>query len=177
MAFMDPQTTLAQLGLRDGMKVGDFGAGVGHYALPAAIAVGEKGKVYAFDIQQDVVSRLMADATQRGFVQLTAGCCDFEKLEATKLKEGVLDAAILSNALFQLEDKEGALKEIFRTLKPSGKFLVVDWSGPHGGMGPHNSHVITESEAVRLLESVGFKKLKSFDPGDHHYALVVTKPA
>lgn len=177
MAFMDPRETLAQLSLRDGMKVGDFGAGIGHYAIPAAIAVGETGKVYAFDIQKDVVARLVSDATSRGFTQLTAGCCDFEKLEATKLKDGTLDAAVLSNALFQLEDKEGALKEIFRVLKPSGKLLVVDWSGPHGGMGPIDSHVVTESEATRLLEGVGFTKLKSFDPGDHHYAIIVTKPA
>lgn len=173
---MDPHTTLAQLGLRDGMKVGDFGAGVGHYALPAAVAVGETGKVYAFDIQEDVLKRLAAEAKQRGLPQILTFWVDFEKEGATNLKDGVLDAAILSNALFQLEDKEGAVREIYRVMKAGAQLLVVDWSGPHGGMGPIDAHVITESAALQLLQNAGFVKVKSFDPGDHHYALVVAKP-
>lgn len=177
MAFTDPHATVVQLGLRDSMKVGDFGTGVGHYALSASSIVGDEGKVYAFDIQEDVLTRLSADATQKGIKNITTLWCDFEKSHATKLKDGVLDAAILSNALFQLEDKAGALSEIFRTLAPGGKLLVVEWSGPHGGMGPADEHVITETDALALLEKAGFQKFKSFDPGDHHYALVVLKPA
>lgn len=174
---MDPQETLAQLGLRDGMKVGDFGASVGQYALPACVAVGEEGKVYAFDVMQETLTRLSTDAKQRGFSQLITVWCDLEKPEGTKLKEGTLDAGILVNALFQMEKKQAVLAEIFRVLKPLAKLLVVDWSGPHGGMGPIDAHVITESDTLKLLEEAGFEKMKSFDPGDHHYALVVTKPA
>jgi len=173
---MDPHKTLLQLGLRDGMKVGDFGAGSGHYALAASAMVGETGKVYAVDVQEDVLKRLAADATHRGPHVIETVWADFEKKGSTKLKDSVLDAAILSNALFQLEDKEGALLEIRRALKPGGKLLVVDWSGPHGGMGPIDAHVITETAARGLLEAAGYAKLKSFDPGAHHYALVVTKP-
>jgi len=176
MAFTDPHATLLQLGLQDSMKVGDFGAGIGHYALAASPMVGTEGRVYAFDVQEDVIARLKSEAVQRNITNITAVHCDFGKPQATKLKDGVLHAAILSNALFQLEDKEGALKEIFRTMKPGGKLLVVDWSGPHGGMGPADAHVITQSNALQLLMAAGFEKLKSFDPGDHHYALVVTKP-
>lgn len=174
---MQPQATLAQLALRDGMKVGDFGAGSGHYALSASAMVGETGKVYAIDVQEEVLKRLISDANARGAHVIETVWADFEKPGATKLKDGVLDAAILSNALFQLEDKQGALSEIFRVLRRGAKLLVVDWSGPHGGMGPADAHVVTQSEALALLEAAGFKNLKSFDPGAHHYALVVTKPA
>lgn len=177
MKFIDPHTALLQLGLREGMKVGDFGAGSGHYALSASAMVGESGFVYAFDIQEDTLKRLAADAKSRGITHVSFVWTDFEKPMGTKLKNGVLDAAILSNALFQLEDKPGALREILRVLKPGGKLLVIDWSGPHGGMGPADAHVIIESDALQMLEAAGFSKLKSFDPGDHHYALVVTKPA
>lgn len=177
MAFTDPHATLLQLGLRDGMKVGDFGAGVGHYALSASGMVGDEGRVYAFDVQEEVLARLSKDADSKGVKNLTTLWCDFEKLHATKLKDEILDGAILSNALFQLEDKGGALAEIKRTLKPRGKLLLIEWSGPHGGMGPADERVITETDALGLLEKAGFEKFKSFDPGDHHYALVVMKHA
>lgn len=177
MDFVDPHATLLQLGLRDGMKVGDFGAGSGHYALAASAMVDQGGKVYAFDVQEDVVTRLRADAESKGARNIDCVWADFEKAKATKIKDEVLDAAILSNALFQLEDKEGALKEISRVMKPGAKLLVVDWTGPHGGMGPADAHVVTQSSALALLESAGFENLKSFDPGAHHYALVVTKPS
>jgi len=177
MKFTDPHTTLLQLGLREGMKVGDFGAGSGHYALAASAMVGETGKVYAIDIQEDVLKRVSADASARGSHVIECIWADFEKLRGTKLKDATLDAAVLSNALFQLEDKAGAFTELYRTLKPGGKVLIVDWSGQHGGMGPLDDHVVSPSDALSLAEAVGFEKLKSFDPGAHHYALVLTKPS
>lgn len=175
MDFIDPQTTLLQLGLRDGMKVGDFGAGSGHYALAASAMIDTDGKVYAFDVQEDVVKRLAADAAAKGARNIDCVWANFEKPMSTNLKDDVLDIAILSNTLFQLENKSAALKEIHRVLKPGGKLLVVDWTGSHGGMGPVASALAKEADVRAYLDDAGFTHTKSFTPGPHHYALVVTK--
>ena len=66
MSFCDPKQTVLQLGLREGMKVGDFGAGSGHYALMAAKIVGDKGRVYAVDVQEDVLRALKSEASAKG---------------------------------------------------------------------------------------------------------------
>ncbi len=174
--FADPKSNVLQLGLHDGMKIGDFGSGVGHYALAAAAAVGDEGKVYAIDVQEDVLIHLKDAAKRAGRHNVETIWGNFEKLGGTKLKDHVLDAAILSNVLFQIEHHEGALSELKRVLKPGGKFLVIDWSGSYGGMGPASHHVVTEHQAEELFITAGFHKVKNITAGPHHYGIVFTSP-
>jgi ubiquinone/menaquinone biosynthesis C-methylase UbiE len=118
MNFSEPRANVLQMGLRDGMRVADFGAGSGHYSIAAAGVVGHSGKVYAIDVQEDVLKHLMdsADRQTNGHAARTIQTIwgNIEKAGGTKLKDSSLDAGILSNTLFQLEHKEDAVKEIKR---------------------------------------------------------------
>ena len=67
MHFTDPATNLLQIALQDGMKVGDLGAGSGHYTLAAAGMVGPAGAVYAVDVQEDVLKRIRDIAQEKKF--------------------------------------------------------------------------------------------------------------
>jgi len=165
-----------QLALREGMKVGDFGVGTGHYARAAAAVVGREGRVYAIDIQEDVLKHAMLNLPRayQGVIEPVWG--NIEKLAGTKLREGSLDAVILSNILFQIDDRAGLINEIRRTLKQDGKLLVVDWAGSYGGMGPAPEQVVTEHVAEELFIGAGFHKEKGFRAGPHHYGLIFTTP-
>jgi ubiquinone/menaquinone biosynthesis C-methylase UbiE len=164
-----------QMALRDGMKVGDLGAGSGHYAIAAAAAVGHTGRVYAIDVQEDVLKHLADSAARSGKKNIDTIWGNLEKRGGTKLRDGALDAAILANTLFQIEDKMAALQEIGRILRPGGKLLVVDWAGAYDGLGPAAEHVVSESAAEDLFISHGFHKEKSYRGGPHHYAILFTK--
>ena len=174
MHFVDPLTCTLQMGLKEGMTVGDFGTGTGHYAFSLAHIVGESGKVYAVDVQQDLLRRLAVELPQRGFSNIEIVWGDIERLGGTKLKDATLDAVVLSNTLFQLSKKDAAIAELKRVLKPSGKLLIVDWSGAHGGLGPAEENVVPEETAEAIFTSAGFKKLKSCVGGPHHYSLLFT---
>jgi len=174
--FADPKSNVLQLGLHDGMKIGDFGAGAGHYALAAAAAVGEGGRVYAIDVQEDVLLHLRDSARRAGIKNIETVWGNFEKPGGTKLKDHFLDAAILSDVLFQIEDRQGMLKELRRVLVPGGKLLVIDWAGSYGGMGPAPEHLVNEHQAEELFITAGFHKVKSFRAGPHHYGIVFTSP-
>ncbi len=176
MNFSEPRSNVLQMGLRDGMKIADLGAGTGHYSIAAAGVVGNDGRVYAVDVQQDILTHLKDSAQRAGHRNIETVWGNFEKLGGTKLRDKSIDAVILSNTLFQLEDKEGAAKEIKRILKQDGKLLVVDWAGAYGGMGPAPHHVVSESEAEELFITGGFYKTKAFRAGPHHYAIVFTAP-
>jgi ubiquinone/menaquinone biosynthesis C-methylase UbiE len=164
MNFSDPRSNVLQMGLREGMKVGDFGAGSGHYSIAAAGVVGRDGKVYAIDVQEDVLKHLLDSAERqtngasRHSIQTIWG--NIEKAGGTKLKE----------------HKEDAVKELKRVIKSGGKLLVVDWAGAYGGMGPAPHHVVSESQAEELFIRGGFYKAKSFRAGVHHYAILFTAP-
>lgn len=176
MNFADPKSNVLQLGLRDGMKVADLGVGSGHYSLAAAGVVGADGRVYAIDIQEDVIKHVIDSAHRMGLRNIEGIWGDIERQAGTKLRDKSIDAVILSNTLFQLEHKDRAVTEILRILKPGGKLLVVDWAGAYGGIGPSPAHVVTEHQAEELFISAGFHKVKDFRAGAHHYAIVFSVP-
>jgi len=177
MDFSKPQDNILQMGLHDGDRVVDIGSGIGHYALAAAPIVGPEGHVYAVDVQEDVLKSLKRDANELGFANVKTIWGDIEQRLGTKLKAEVADAAIIANALFQFEDKEAALREVRRILKPGGLVLLVDWAGCYNNIGPRECDVVPEHVAERLFIDMGFYKEKSFRAGPHNYALVFKKPS
>lgn len=170
--FSDPRENVLQMGLREGMKVGDFGAGSGHYARAAAAVVGRSGRVYAIDVQEDVLKHLMLNTHEQHQRTIEALWGDIEKPGGTHLRDQSLDAAILANTFFQVNDRGGLLREMKRVLKPEGKLLVVDWAGSYGGMGPTPERVVAEHAAESFFIEGGFHKMKSFRAGPHHYGIV-----
>jgi len=176
-SFSDPREVTLQMGLREGMKVGDFGTGSGHYARAAAAIVGPEGKVYAIDVQEDVLKHLKLNTHALRLESIETVWGDIEQPMGTHLRGESLDAVILANVLFQVDDRAGLLAEARRVLKPGGKLLVVDWAGSYGGMGPTSNRVVTEHDAEALFINNGFHKVKSFRAGAHHYGIVFTAPS
>jgi ubiquinone/menaquinone biosynthesis C-methylase UbiE len=176
MNFSDPKSNVLQMGLKDGMKVGDFGVGSGHYAIAVAGVIGPEGRVYAVDVQEDVLKHAQDSAHRAGHRNVTSIWGDFDKPRGSKIGDHVLDAVILSNVLFQLDHPEGAVTEIKRTLKAGGKLMVIDWAGSYAGMGPSHDRLFPEHKAEELFIKHGFHKVKDFRAGAHHYAIIFTAP-
>lgn len=164
------------MGLREGMRVGDLGSGSGHYAALAGAIVGADGRVYAVDIQEDILKRIKDHAASIGVHNIETIWGNIEKRGGTGIRDASLDAVIFSNTLFQVDDRDTAVQEIRRIIKPQGKLLVIDWAGSYGGMGPLPHRVVSEHAAEALFIDAGFHKEKSFRAGPHHYALVFTAP-
>lgn len=176
VSFSTPSENVLQMGLKEGMKVGDFGAGSGHYARAAAAVVGDGGKVYAIDIQEHVLKHLKLNSLAHHQRTIETVWGDIEKPGGTLLRDGSLDAAILANTFFQVENRFALVKEIKRVLKRAGLLMVVDWAGSYGGMGPAVAKVVHEGEAEQFFVSAGFHKVKTLHAGPHHYGILFTAP-
>ena len=65
-----PDEVVAALELEPGENVADIGAGSGYFSVRLARAVGPEGRVYAVDIQQDLMDHLAARASKEGLANL-----------------------------------------------------------------------------------------------------------
>lgn len=170
--FSDPSTNLSKLGLAHGMKVVDLGAGSGFYTIESARLVGPGGRVYAIDIQKDILERIRTAGAQQNLRNIEVIWANIEKIGGTKLRENIADRVIASNVLFQIEKPEEFALEIKRVLKPGGKVMVIDWNG---GSPLSPKTLFPSTRAQMLFEKSGFKLDQSFGAGDHHYGLVLTR--
>jgi len=173
--FSDPQKNLEQFDLQKGMRVADFGAGSGFYASTAAKLVGDKGKVFAVDIQKDLLTRLKKEAVAKKILNIEIIWGDLEKEGGAKLKDDSVDRVIISNLLFQIDGKENMAKEAARVLKPKGKILAIDWTDSFNGLGPPDKNVFGKEAARTLFENAGFVLERTIDAGTHHYGLIFLK--
>ena len=174
--FANPERNISQIGIVSGMKVADFGAGSGAYTLALAHSVGAGGRVYAIEVQQDLLKKIKNLAEAQGYRNVDVIWGDFERNGGSKLAEMSLDVVILSNTLFQLDDKRGAILEANRVLRNGGQLVVIDWSESFGGMGPQKTDVVTKESAKDLCSGSGFDFVREFNAGSHHYGLLYRKP-
>ncbi len=174
MAFANPATIVDQLEIEAGSTVADLGAGAGFYTVLLADRVGNEGTVYAIDVQPELLTKAKTlDATKRTNIEFLQG--DLEEEKGTHLAPETVEYALLVNVLFQLENKEAALREAFRILKRGGQLFVADWTDSFGGLGPPEDHIISEADARALAENIGFAFSGSIDAGDHHWGALFEK--
>jgi ubiquinone/menaquinone biosynthesis C-methylase UbiE len=170
--FSDPIANLSKLGLTDGMKVVDLGAGSGFYTVEAARRVGVSGRVYAIEVQKDLLERIRSLGASQGLHNIEVLWANAEKIGGTKLRESIADRVVASNVLFQIEKPDEFALEVKRILRPGGKVLIVDWDAA-SALGPKT--IFPAIKAQLLFEKFGFKLEQSFKAGDHHYGLVMIK--
>lgn len=157
------------------MSVADLGAGTGAFTIPIAKRVGERGRVYAVDINQELLGAVKTAAAREGLSNVEIIWGDIEAPGGTKLADGSVGLVILANVLFQAERKENVVVEAKRILLPGGYVLVVDWKGSFGGLGPKEGDVITPENVQKLFLNSGFALYNELEAGEYHYALLFRK--
>ncbi|MEN9552264.1 MAG: hypothetical protein RI935_641 [Candidatus Parcubacteria bacterium] len=168
--FLTPKHLVSELYLKPGDRVADIGSGTGVYTIALSEEVGETGIVYAVDIHRDMLHTLATTLDKRGILNVEMLWANIEK--HIPIDAYSLDAMVISNTLFQCEDRDKALSVIATLLKPEGQLLFVDWKDSFGGIGPHKDQVITEEEAITLTRAHGFRLLKRLQAGNYHYAFI-----
>src|SRR3990167_10376119 len=171
--FAHPRRNIGALGLQNGMRVADFGAGSGAYTLAIAERLEGSGRVYAIDVQRDLLRRIANEAARRGYANVEVIWADLETPRSSKMADGSIDLVLISNLLFQVPDKELVLCEARRIVKPTGSVAIIDWSESFGGMGPIKEDVVPKEAAVALAQKNGLALNREFSAGAHHYGLVL----
>lgn len=167
--FLNPAQVLKQLNLKPTMIAVDFGCGSGGWVLPLA-KIMEEGRVYGVDILEEPLSALRSKSKTGKLYNIISMKADVEK--GTTLLSGSCDLVLMTNLLFQTENKKAVLAEGKRILKPSGKILIVDWK-KETALGPEQGRVSFE-EIKKLAEETGLRMEKEFEASSSHWGLILS---
>ena len=171
-SFLEPNKVLNQLELQNNMKAADFGSGSGGWVIPLAKRL-EQGLIYAIDILEEPLSVLQARANAERISNIRIIRANVESKNGSTLPDSSVDLALLTNLLFQAEDKKAVLEEAKRILKKGGKILTVDWKDKTS-LGPKQGR-ITATEIKEMALELGLKLEKEFSAGPHHWGLILEK--
>jgi ubiquinone/menaquinone biosynthesis C-methylase UbiE len=142
-----PSERLREIGLAERMTFLDVGCTLGFYSFSASSIVGEKGLVYALDINSaliDYVSNRAKKYQVKNIKPIVANA------ENTGLPEESVDVVFLHLVFHDIENKQSALKEFFRILKKEGK-LVID---EETAMSPDKIRKLAEQEGFTFSKSL-----------------------
>jgi demethylmenaquinone methyltransferase/2-methoxy-6-polyprenyl-1,4-benzoquinol methylase len=123
--------TLEMCGLRPGQKVLDVAAGTGDLTMDHAAKVGEKGTVLMTDINPSMLAKgrdRLIDAGIGDAVQYAIA-----NAEALPFEDNYFDCVTIAFGLRNVTNKNHALAEMSRVLKPGGKCIILEFSKPHSG--------------------------------------------
>ena len=162
----------ARLGLRAGMTVLDVGSGTGVF-LPYLLGViGERGRVYAVDLAE----AMLTESRRKGLGDRVRYLC----ADATSipLQAATCDAAVCYSSLPHFPDKPMALREMRRVLKPGGALYICHTSGRekinriHSGVPVLRNDLLPDGvEMFQLLHAAGFKGVSVEDNPDSYFAV------
>jgi predicted methyltransferase len=120
----EPDRALASIGISPGMTVADVGAGTGYMTTRLAALVGPSGKVYANEIQPEMLRRVEMAVVGRGLknVEIVQGAVD-----DARLPENAVDIALLVDVYHELRAPQRMLRSIGGSLKADGRLVLVEY--------------------------------------------------
>jgi ubiquinone/menaquinone biosynthesis C-methylase UbiE len=163
--FFSPRDILQKLGLTPSCRsVVDMGCGYGTFCIPAAEMI--SGKVYAYDIEQEMVIQTQKQAT----VVRNLSVVQHDFLEhGLPHEEHSIEYVMLFNLLHAVEATE-LLREARRVLETDGMLAVMHWNyDPKTPRGPSMQIRMSPDQTQELVRCVGFKVSEIINLPPYHY--------
>lgn len=132
-AWQKPDQIMDALAIADGASVADIGAGAGWFTIRLARRVGPNGKVYAQDVQRQMLEAIRRRVSREGLknVETRLGAGSNPNLPA-----GALDAVLVVDVYPEVEDRVTFLRNLAAALKRNGRIGIVNYKPGNGGPGP-----------------------------------------
>lgn len=156
----EPEKAIQAFNLKPGMKVADVGAGTGFYTVRIADRVGPQGKVYASDIQPEMIKRLRANVSARGLsnVEPVLGTESDPKLPA-----GQLDLVVLVDVYHEFSRPQRMLHHIRDSMKSDARLILVEYRAEDLSVPIRPEHKMSISGVRAEVEPEGFIFEKSVE--------------
>ena len=164
--------------LKRGQRVLDVGTGTGILIPFLLEAVGSTGHVTAIDFAEKMVEACKAKYANLPNVNIAV-----QQVEKLDFPSETFDAVTCFGLFPHLENKQKALSQMNRVLKPGGKLIIAHALSSNELRAHHRNAAVVahdalpdETEMKQLLEQAGFIEVQITDkPGS--YVCMSTKPS
>jgi ubiquinone/menaquinone biosynthesis C-methylase UbiE len=168
-AEQKPDEVIAALGLKVGEAIADIGAGSGYFAFRFARRVGDSGRIYAVDINPDMIlhmNRRIRDL-KLGNVSTVLSVPDDPLLQ-----DNSINRIFICNTWHHIENRAKYLVLMKRILKPGGQVIIVDYKKRELPVGPPPEMKLAKRDVIKEFESGGFKLSREHSFLPYQYFLV-----
>ena len=163
----------SEIGLKLGITFLDAACGLGAYTLAASEVVGDTGRIFAFDLWTPAIDGLAEEIRTQGLSHIEAAVADI--CNHIPLPDASVDVALMAMVVHDLardHSQSGALKEVQRVLKPTGRLGIVEYKKKDGPPGPPINIRLSPEALQSYVHPYGFQALKTLDIGPNSYLTV-----
>ena len=144
---------IAAIDVAPNAVIADIGAGTGYYSFRLAKKV-PNGKVYAVDIQDEMIDQLKDKKAQ---LKDTVVEIIKSTIKSPNLPDNSVDLAIMVDVYHELEYPQEMLQALKKALKPTGKILLIEYRGEDPSVPIKELHKTTVAQLSKELGANGYK--------------------
>jgi ubiquinone/menaquinone biosynthesis C-methylase UbiE len=166
--WQQPQRVIESLQLRPGAVIADLGAGGGYFTFRLARAVGPAGKVYAVDIDREMVELVAAQAKKDAVSNVET---ILAKTDDPLLPQTGVDLIFTTNAYHHFDNRVTYFAKIRKYLRPGGRIAVIDFDR-RAWLEGLLRHYIPSEFIKREMEQAGYVLQQDLDFLDRQSFLI-----
>ncbi|HYT59625.1 MAG TPA: methyltransferase domain-containing protein [Haliangiales bacterium] len=155
-----PQRLLQALKLKPGEVVADIGAGTGFYSWRLAKEVGEKGLVYAVDIQQEMLDLLAGKMAE---LKITNVKGVLGTITDPKLPAHSVDLVLLVDVYHEFDHPYEMMQAICQALKPGGRVVLVEFRAEDPKVPIKEVHKMFEAQVRKEMSAQPLEWIETID--------------
>ncbi len=153
-----PDRVVAVLEIKSGDIVGDLGAGGGFFTEKLSAAAGEKGLVYAIDINRKYLQIIDTAMKSRNIKNVKTVLAAEDSLN---LPPRSVDLLFARNVFHEIENQAEYFKKIKPVLKSGGRVAIIDYKPVYGGK--LFNKFLPEDVIIARMKEAGYRPVKRLD--------------
>ena len=167
-SWQKPHEVIALLDLSEGDQVADVGAGGGYFSFKLADAVGESGRVYAVDVDDDMIDYLKERVEENGAANVEVVRGEFHD---PLLPDGEIDLLFTSNTYHHIQDRPAYFARVLGDLAPNGRVAILELNDT--SWFPRTfGHMTPKQDILDEMTEAGYRLVDDFDVVERQHFLV-----
>lgn len=168
----EPEKALDALGHLTGATVADVGAGSGYFTVRLSKRVGPSGRVFANDLQPEMLKMLGARLARERIANVTLVQGGFDD---PKLPPASIDLVLMVDVYHEFSEPQKMLRAIRTALKPNGRLVLLEYRKEDPEVPIRLEHKMSVDEAKIELEAEGFRLSRVDDRLPRQHILIFAR--